>query len=189
MRLILAVAMLAATALSAVPTRAEVSAASEGGFVVSGELTLLNADPGDVWPVLVAPGQWWSDAHSWSGSAANMTLDPVAGGCFCEAIPGQQPGSVEHMRVVQVRPEALLVMRGGLGPLQGEALTGVLAIRLEPVTAVSAQSADAANGTKLVWTYVVGGYARFPLVDVAPAVDGVLREQMQRLAARMQGGA
>lgn len=189
MRTYLAGLALAAATLTAFPAQAEVSASSESGFVVSGELTLLNADPGDVWPELVAPGQWWSDAHSWSGSAANMTLDPIAGGCFCEVIPGEQPGSVEHMRVIQVRPEELLVMRGGLGPLQGEALTGVLTIKLDFITAVSAQSADVSYGTKLSWTYAVGGYARFPLLDVAPAVDGVLLEQIERLATRMGGAA
>jgi hypothetical protein len=62
-------------------------------------------------------------------------------------------------------------MRGSLGPLQGEALTGVLTVTLEPVD----------EGTRLAWTYVVGGYARYPLPDIAPAVDGVIAEQMTRI--------
>ncbi len=39
------------------------------------------------------------------------------------------------------------------------------------------------EGTKLSWDYVVGGHARFPLTDLAPAVDGVIAEQMNRLVA------
>ncbi|MEO5707509.1 MAG: hypothetical protein ABIT10_11780 [Alteraurantiacibacter sp.] len=157
--------------------RAEVAASSDSGFVVAGEAEIAGHAPPAVWQALVQPGGWWNDDHSWSGHAANMTLDPVAGGCFCEAIPGDAAGSVEHMRVVQARSGALLVMRGSLGPMQGEALTGVLTIALSP-------SADT-TGTKFSWTYVVGGYARYPLTSLAPAVDGVVGEQMARLQAHL----
>lgn len=170
-------AVLLALAPFAVPhaARADVVASSDSGFVVSGEADIAGQTPAQVWQALIRPQDWWSSDHSWSGNAANMTLDPVAGGCFCEAIPGDLPGSAEHMRVVQVRPGELLVMRGSLGPMQGEALAGVLSITLAPL-------ADAA-GTKIAWTYVIGGYARFPLAELAGAVDGVVSEQMTRLQA------
>ena len=175
----LALAVMLAASLTAIPARAEVTASSAAGFVVSGE-ALLAVPPAKVWGELVRPQDWWSSDHSWSGSAANMSLDPVAGGCFCEAIPGDLPGSVEHMRVIHVRPESMLVMRGSLGPLQGEALTGVLTINLQP---------RGEGGTTLSWTYVVGGYSRFALPQLAPAVDGVIAEQMDRLAVHLSGGA
>jgi uncharacterized protein YndB with AHSA1/START domain len=177
MRFRIAATLLAAWAsMLSAPTRAEVSAASDTGFVVSGEVDLAGQSQ-RVWQELVHPQRWWSDDHSWSGDAGNMALDPVAGGCFCEAVPGNQPGSAEHMRVVQVRPGELLVMRGAIGPMQGEALTAVLTLAL-------ASRADG-EGARLSWSYVVGGYARFPLTDLAPAVDGVISEQMARLQAHL----
>lgn len=168
--------------------RAEVVQASDAGFVVSTERSLPGISPGAAWAMLVQPGQWWNSAHSWSGDAANMTLDPRAGGCFCEAIPptgeGGEAGSVEHMRVIHVRAGAMLRMGGTLGPLQSEALTGVLTIELS----APQPEAGADAGTVIRWTYVVGGHSRYPLTQIAPAVDEVLAEQMSRLAARLQAG-
>ena len=177
MRKVLAGLALAA-ATTAIPAQAEVTASSESGFVASGSRDLPGVSPVQAWAELVRPQDWWSDAHSWSGDAANMTLDARAGGCFCEAIPADQAGSVEHMQVVHVQPGSLLVMRGSLGPLQGEALTGVLTVTLEPL---------GEGGTRLGWRYVVGGFARFALTEMAAPVDGVIGEQMGRLAARLSG--
>lgn len=180
MRTLIAGLLLAAGSLTAGSARAEVTSSSESGFVVSGSADLPTVTRAQAWAELIRPQDWWSGAHSWSGDAANMSLQPTAGGCFCEVLPGDPPGSVEHIRVVHARPDATLVMRGSLGPLQGEALTGVLTVTLEPL---------GEGGTKLSWTYVVGGYARFALPDLAGPVDGVIAEQMNRLAARLAGGA
>ena len=38
------------------------------------------------------------------------------------------------------------------------------------------------TGSKIVWDYVVGGYARMPLKELAPVVDGVISEQLGALA-------
>lgn len=154
----------------AVPVAAEVASSSDTGFAVTGSADIA-APPSEIWAALTEPSRYWNGEHSWSGDADNLTLEPEAGGCFCETIPGG--GSAEHMRVVSIAPEGRLVMRGSLGPLQGEALTGVLTVTLEPV----------GEGARLGWTYVVGGYARYPLADLAPAVDGVIAEQMTRLAS------
>ncbi|HEX9806974.1 MAG TPA: SRPBCC domain-containing protein [Alteraurantiacibacter sp.] len=153
----------------AAPAAAEVASSGDTGFAVTGSADIA-APSSEVWAALVEPSRYWNGEHSWSGDAGNMTLEPEAGGCFCETIPGG--GSAEHMRVVSIMPESRLVMRGSLGPLQGEALTGVLTVTLEPV----------GEGARLAWAYVVGGYARYPLPDIAPAVDGVIAEQMTRLA-------
>ncbi len=145
------------------------------GFVVR-ETAVVKADPEFAWAALVEPARWWNKDHSWSGDAKNLTLEPRAGGCFCETLPGG--GSAEHMRVVQAVPGSLLRMKGALGPLQSEALAGVLTIELKPV----------AGATSIEWTYVVGGYARFPLKDIATAVDSVLGEQSARLASLIEAG-
>lgn len=156
----------------AVPTHAEVGEAAPFGFVVSGE-EVVAADAATVWTALIAPGRWWSPQHSWSGDAANMTLDPRAGGCFCEALPNG--GSVEHMRVLYAAPGEMLRMSGALGPLQGQALNGTLTVEL---------SAEP-DGTHIKWASVVGGYATFDGAEIPAAVDYVLSEQMHRLAASL----
>jgi hypothetical protein len=186
MRRTFAIACMAATLSQGSVARAEVSQSSESGFVVTGERTITGVTGAAAWAMLVQPGVWWNSAHSWSGDAANMTLDPRAGGCFCEAIPSAEGaasvGSVEHMRVIHVKPGAMLLMRGTLGPLQSEALTGVLTIEMEERPA----SLDTGPAVAVRWTYVVGGYSRLALPPIAPAVDQVLAEQMGRLDLRLQ---
>lgn len=170
-----------ALAVVPVPAAAEVIAASDAGFAVHHETT-VTASPDTAWAAFAEPARWWSGEHSYSGSAANMTLDPVAGGCFCEAIPaadGVPAGSVEHMRVVYADPRVrTLRLTGALGPLQAEALSGTLTMTVEP----------SGTGARIMWDYVVGGYARSSLKDFAPVVDGVSGEQFARLAALLDGG-
>lgn len=158
----------------AMPAGAEVKEASDSGFTVS-QVRTVAATPDAVWAALVAPARWWSPAHSWSGDAANLSLDPKVGGCFCERWPA---GQAEHARVVHVTQGKLLRLSGALGPLQSEALTGTLSFQLMPEGA----------GTKISVDYVVGGHARFALKDIAPAVDQVIGEQVTRLAALFPAG-
>lgn len=157
------------------PVAAEVAAISENGFASHHEVEIAAA-PQVAWEAMLHPGSWWSGEHSYSGDAANMTLEPVAGGCFCETIPaseGVAAGRVEHMRVVYFDPRArTLRLVGALGPLQPEALTGVLTMKVE----------DAASGSRITWDYVVGGYMRSPAERIAPGVDRVIGEQLARLA-------
>ena len=158
------------------PASADVVAASDAGFVSENE-AVVQADSADVWAALIQPQNWWNGVHSWSGDAANFSLEPVAGGCFCEMLPDD--GSVEHLRVVYAAPGALLRMSGALGPLQSEAITGTLTVQLE----------DADDGaTRIRWTYVAGGYSRIPLTAAAPAVDRVMAEQLDRLVALLSTG-
>jgi uncharacterized protein YndB with AHSA1/START domain len=160
-------------ALSAAPAAAELKGVSESGFVVS-HVHRVDAPPAAVWAALVQPSRWWSGEHSWSGDAKNFTLEPSAGGCFCERWgSGIGGSSVEHARIIYAAPGAQLRMVGALGPLQGEALSGAFTISLK---------ADGPS-TTITMDYVVGGHARFSLRDVAPAVDQVIGEQARRLAA------
>ena len=158
--------------------QAEVVASSDDGFITR-DSAVVDATPMEVWLALISPGKWWNDAHTWSGDAANMTLRPQAGGCFCERIPEDADadrvtleGSVEHMRVIQAFPERALRMRGGLGPLQSEPVGGVLTVVIS----------EAENGTQIVWEYVVGGYMRYEVPVISIAVDGVMSQQLNGLA-------
>ena len=171
------ISLTAVLAFAPFPAAAEVAASSDSGFASHNEV-LVDATPAEAWAAMTQPSQWWNGEHSYSGDAANMTLDGRAGGCFCEAVPGANggpAGQIEHMRVIYVAPGSTLRLSGGLGPLQAEAVTGVLTMTV------------AADGekSKISWDYVVGGYMRMPMAVLAPLVDGVVREQLLRLAARL----
>ena len=177
-RMAAAVAGIAALTALAAPAQAEVTKSDEHGFVTR-DVAVVTASPKDVWLALISPAKWWNPDHTWSGDAANLTLMPRAGGCFCERIPetpdpvrATLEGSAEHMRVIQAYPERALRMRGSLGPLQSEPVAGVLTISIS----------ETEQGTRIVWEYVVGGYMRYEVGTIAPAVDGVMSEQLARLA-------
>ena len=174
-------AALACACLAAQPLSAEVVARDDSSFVTR-DTAVVSADTKAVWLALITPGNWWNSAHTWSGDAANMTLTPQAGGCFCETIPEDPSndritleGSVEHMRVIQAFPEKVLRMRGGLGPLQSEPATGVLTIVMSEVD----------EGTLIVWEYAVGGPMRYETPVISQAVDGVMSQQLDGLAAKL----
>ncbi len=151
---------------------------SEAGFTVA-HTAQVAATPADVWKMLRMPQNWWSKEHSWSGDGANFWLDSQAGGCFCEKLPdtGSGVGSVQHARILFSKPNQLLRLSGAFGPLQGEALTGTLTIQIKATP----------TGSALRFDYVVGGYMRFKIGDIAPAVDKVIGEQLIGLAGALGG--
>lgn len=175
---IYAAAALTVAAMTAAPAMAKVIDQSEIGFTVA-HTAQVAATPADVWKMLRTPDKWWSKDHSWSGDAANFWLDSQAGGCFCEKLPdsGAGLGSVQHARIVFARPNQMLRLSGAFGPLQGEALTGTLTIQIK----------ETPTGSALRFDYVVGGYMRFKVGDIAPAVDGVIGEQLTGLAKALGG--
>jgi hypothetical protein len=175
--------LLGATVLAASssPALAEVKAASDSGFNIV-HIAEVSATPDVVWKRLLAPKDWWNKAHSWSGSSEGFYIDAQANGCFCELFQEKgadgklkTAGSVEHMRVIFAQPGKVLRMQGALGPLQSEAVIGTLTVAMEP--------ANDGKGTKLSFSYVVGGYMRYKVAEIAPAVDKVLGEQFKNLTA------
>ena len=162
-----------ALAAAPLPAAADVIASGEAGFVSHNEV-LVAATPQEAWEALVRPDGWWNGQHTYSGDPSNLSVELAPGGCFCERVPASA-GAIEHMRVIYLAPGSTLRMSGGLGPLQSEAVTGVLTMTL---------TADG-EMTRIGWDYVVGGYARMSLGDLAPQVDQVVGEQMFRLAARL----
>lgn len=165
------------------PAAAEVVESSADHFVTRDSL-VVKAAPRAAWLELIAPGGWWNKAHSWSGDAANLSIVPQGGGCFCERIPEKDStasvglaGSAQHMTVLMAEPMKVLRMRGALGPLQSEPVDGVLTVTMQPD--------KASGGTKLVWEYVVAGHMRFEVAKISKAVDGVMSEQLGRLADKL----
>lgn len=164
------IALLAA-AVPVAPVAADVTASATDSFVVEQTLT-LDAPAAVVWETLRAPQKWWDPEHTYSNDSANLYLDSQATGCFCEKIPGK--GSVEHAHIVYVAPGRMIRMVGGLGPLQAEAVSATLSLKLDP---------EGDNATKVTLTYVVGGYMRQGGETLAPLVDTVLATQLARLKA------
>jgi uncharacterized protein YndB with AHSA1/START domain len=170
--LLIAAATLALTTAAA---HAEVVDAQPNGFEVK-RTVVLNAPADKVYAALSQPSQWWNKDHTWSGSSANLSLAPMAGGCFCEKLPNG--GSVMHMSVVYAQPGQGLRLFGGLGPLQMSGATGHLSWTLS----------EKDGKTTLTQTYDVGGYMKGGLDKIAPVVDQVLGEQFSRLAAYVETG-
>lgn len=174
-------ALLASLLLGAAPLHAEVVETTADRFVTR-DAASVKATPLATWLALTKPGEWWKSQHSWSGDAKNMTLTPQGGGCFCERIPvgdsgnsSAMEGSARHAEVLQAFPMKVLRMSGGLGPVQGEPVSGILTITLREVP----------GGTRILWEYNVGGPMRYKIAEIAPAVDSVMSEQLKRLQAHL----
>lgn len=165
----------AALAASAVGARAEVVDATPGGFEVRREVEIA-APVARVWAVMLQPASWWDSRHTWSGSAANLSLAAASGGCFCERLSGG--GSVLHMSTVHAAPNQKLVLFGALGPLQSSGAAGHLAFVL----------VETDGRTRLTATYDVGGYMKGGLDKIAAPVDGVIGLQVARLKAQVETG-
>ena len=174
--LVITAAILAATAS---PAFADVKAASDTGFNII-HIATVQATPDEIWTRLLAPKDYWNKSHSWSGSTAGFYIDAQANGCFCELFQETDAngkvktvGSVEHMRVIFAQPGKVLRMQGALGPLQSEAVIGTLTVAMEP--------AKQDGATRVSFSYVVGGYMRYKVAEIAPAVDKVLGEQFKNM--------
>lgn len=165
--------VLAWVGVFAAPAHANVTTASEMGFAIRHEV-LIAADSAAVYDLLVHPARWWNGEHSYSGNASNLRMDAWAGGCFCELVPASDSkatASVEHGHILYAAPGRHLRLSGALGPLQSEAVIGTLDFDLIP----------ADKSTRVILTYVVGGFSRTPHIVMAPVVDRVLGGQLHRL--------
>jgi uncharacterized protein YndB with AHSA1/START domain len=157
------------------PAVAEVKDVRENGFTIDATV-MAEASPGVVYRQMVKVAGWWNPKHTWSGSAKNLKLEPRAGGCFCEKLA--EGGSVQHARVLFAQPGKLLRLEGAFGPMQEMAVTGVLSFSLEPD----------GPGTRIRMTYRVAGVLTMDSAKLAPLVDQVMGNQLERLRA-FAGGA
>lgn len=177
MRALFFVAALALAAWAA-PARADVQSASASAFTLSAEADVA-ATPEQAYRALTQVNRWWNGAHTYSGDARRLSLDPRAGGCWCERWAG---GSVEHMRVVlNMEREGVRTLRlaGGLGPLQQMGVNAVLTFTVAP----------APSGAKITMTYRVAGEPGLALDQIAGPVNGVLMEQFGRLSRYSASGS
>lgn len=158
-----------ALAMLAPPAIAEVKQAAADGLILQfkGEMP---APREAAWSRVLSVGSWWNDAHTYSGKAANMSIDAVAGGCWCEM---WADGEVEHGRVVSMMRNQVLRLQTALGPLQETGVSGALTITL----------ADGATSgtTSVTMDYKVVGSSLSNLAVMAAPVDGVMQEQFNSL--------
>lgn len=160
------------TALAAPCANAELLNSSPQGFTIENSI-VVPVDQATAWKGLVHDvNLWWPKDHSWWGKDGKFSIEPRAGGCFCETSGKRQ---ALHMTVSFVDPGVLLRMLGGLGPLQGMGLNGALDWKFEKVD----------EGTRIVMHYTGGGYTTEDLVKFAPIVDQVMGTQLGGLGKHL----
>lgn len=148
---------------------AEVKDVQRNGFTIENS-QVVPVDVDRAWNALVADvGRWWPKDHTWWGDAGRLSIEPRAGGCFCERDGARQAW---HMTVTFVDPGNTLRMTGGLGPLQGMGLDGALEWRFAKVE----------GGTRITLWYRAGGYTPDDLGKFAAVVDKVQGLQLGGLA-------
>jgi hypothetical protein len=148
---------------------AEVTDAGEGGFTVVNEV-VISAGKDAVWQAATAEvGNWWNPDHTVSGDASLLSIKAQPLGCFCEQF-GDNAGVV-HMQVTMVNPGVVMRLTGGLGPLGLMGVSGNMTWELDVHEA----------GTRVRFTYAVGGYQPGGLESIAAPVDAVIGEALLRL--------
>jgi uncharacterized protein YndB with AHSA1/START domain len=150
------------------PARGEVVDKATNGFTVRVVLQVA-APPETIYTSLTRHiGEWWDAEHTYSGNPKNMSILAQPGGCFCETLP---TGGVMHGTVVYVDQGKMLRIVGALGPLQQAGVSGAMTWQME----------KSGTGSKLTFTYSVGGYFPGGLDQLASVVDMVTARQAELL--------
>lgn len=158
-------AMITALPLAAA---AEVKLATADAMLIEHRFTIA-APAAKAWDTLVHPERYWPADHTWSGKRESLSIDPVAGGCYCERWDG---GSAVHGRVAMAVPGRTLTLDAALGPFLEMAVSGILSIKLE----------EKEGTTTAVVSYRVSGDPAHKLDALAPVVDQVLGMQFGAFA-------
>lgn len=170
------VSILLATLLAGESVTAEITDAGPGGFTSVND-ALIHAERKATWLAAINDiNRWWDPAHTISGDGHRLSIDARPQGCFCEDL-GDNTGVV-HLTVTMVSPEILLRLTGGLGPL------GLLGVNGNMIW----EFADEEDGTRVTFTYAVGGYRAGGLDEFSGPVDRVIGEALQRLKAYIETG-
>ncbi len=150
--------------------RAEVISSGATGFQLKFVVQSTLA-PKAAYDRFVTIGQWWNDAHTYSGKASALSMDAKAGGCWCEQLPNG--GSVQHAMVDLAMPGRMLRIQGGIGPL------GAMGVSAAMTVTFTAKG----TGSEVLVTYNVSGFTPDGFTTLAKIVDGVMNEQFTRYAA------
>jgi uncharacterized protein YndB with AHSA1/START domain len=171
----LSLGTLALVMLSGTPAQSAPQVAPNG-FLVKFEVS-VNAPAAKVYDAVVGQvGSWWNPEHTYSHDAKNLSIDPRPGGCFCEKLPNG--GGIEHLRVLYIAPLQVVRFSGALGPLQASGVAGSMTWKLT----------GGPGSTRFELTYSVGGFIQGGFEKIAPAVEAMLREQVDRLKLFVETG-
>jgi hypothetical protein len=152
---------------------AEVIDADKHGFTLRNEV-VVDATRAEAWVAAVDNiDQWWNADHTISGDASLLVIDARPLGCFCE----NNGGGVVHLVVTTVSEHVNLRMTGGLGPLGLMGVNGNM----------TWEFFDVDGGTKIRFTYAVGGYSPDGLDNIADGVDYVIAEALSLLKTYIDG--
>ena len=152
---------------------AEILESSDTHYVLRHEAQ-SSLSPESLWKRLIVPGSWWHPDHTYSGHAANMQLDPQAGGLWREDWADR---SVWHGTVLYVEPGRVLRLEAPFGPLQALGAHTVWTITI----------AAEGDGSLVVFDEVSSGPPSADLDETAKAVDFVKDEAIRRLVADSPG--
>ena len=169
--------LLSGLMLAALPASAEVTQAEADGFQIDLART-STLEPADLFERAGTLSDWWSPEHTWSGSSENLYLTKLAPGGLWQEVWAD--GSVEHGRLIAfVSSDETRLMRfeTALGPLQGMGVGAILTITVREDT-----DFDTPAKSVVTFRYLVTGAEFQDLSALAPAVDGVLSEQIDRLS-------
>ena len=156
---------------------ADVTSSSPGGFTVEHE-RVVAADRVAAYAAAVEQvGAWWNHDHTITGDASRLSIDPQALGCFCETL---EEGAVAHLVVTFVNRNVILRLSGGLGPLGLMGVAGNMTWEFFDTDT---------GGTRIKWTYAVGGYFEGGLDTMAGPVDAVLGDALTRLGRYIETGS
>ncbi|MGA9574260.1 MAG: hypothetical protein WBS20_09970 [Lysobacterales bacterium] len=156
------------------PAYAELAKSTDDGFIVRHSVNIAR-DRATVFKTMTGQvGEWWNPDHSFSGDAGNMLIDME---CFCER---WENNLVRHLDTMIWMENSKVIMEGGLGPLKELGLSGTMIWSLTP---------NDEGGTTVNWEYHVYGYSETVMANLATAVDGVLKQQIGRLADYMKPAA
>ncbi|MDJ0916722.1 MAG: SRPBCC domain-containing protein [Woeseiaceae bacterium] len=164
-------------ALAALPAHADVTDSADNGFTSVNQVVIA-ATPTETWIAAIRQvAAWWDPDHTLSGDASRMSIEAWPQGCFCESL-GDDAGIV-HLTVTAVSPQSLLRMTGGLGPLGVMGVDGNMTWEFEAID----------GGTRVRFTYAVGGYAKNGMQELSGPVDRVIGEALKRLARFVETGS
>ncbi|HEV7229618.1 hypothetical protein [Brevundimonas sp.] len=161
----------AASFAFAAPAAAEIVSRSENGFTLK-FVSSTDIDPADIPTALEDVALWWDGDHSYTGDAANLSLDLSPGGCWCEKMPDGT--AFDHGRTVSVAADRIK-FSAPFGPLRGKATTADLIVTWP----------GANRGWDVTWTMVVEGPGVGAMAD---AVHGVMEAGFQRWVRFLEYG-
>ena len=146
---------------------AEVVKASSEHYHLKQQAT-SSLSPNALWQRLIKPETWWHPDHTYSGDSANLSLDAQAGGLWRE---DWSTGSIVHGQVLLVTKDKQLRLEAPFGPLQEKAVDVIWTITLTPTE----------DGTSVLFEEIANGNNHSQLDELAPAVDFVKTEAINRL--------